>query len=55
MVGRADGLLAIIALPFLLAAALVPVTAVPVSSLFGAAAIPATGGLGYALFGAPPN
>lgn len=55
MVGRADRLLAGIALPLVCAAALAPVTAVPLPYLLGAGAIPASGSLGYALFRGPPR
>jgi hypothetical protein len=47
---RVDWLLALIASPLILAAALAPVLSVPLSYALGIGAIPASGGLGYALF-----
>lgn len=50
---RVDWLLALIASPLVLAAALAPLLSVPLSFALGIGAIPASGGLGYALFGSP--
>lgn len=48
---RVDWLLALIASPLVLAAVLAPLLSVPLSYALGIGAIPASGGLGYALFG----
>ena len=49
----ADRLLAAIALPLVLAGALGAAASVPLAYARGLGAIPAGGGLGYALFGSP--
>ena len=51
----ADLLLAGIALPLLVAFAAVLVTSIGVALAFGAASLPASGTLGYALFFSPPD
>ena len=51
----ADLLLAGIALPLLVALVAVLVTSIGVAMAFGAASLPASGTLGYALFFSPPK
>ena len=51
--GPADGFLALIALPLVLAAAAAPLVQVQLSYLLGIGAIPSVGSLGYALFWTP--
>jgi hypothetical protein len=51
--GRADRLLALIALPLVLAAAAAPLVSVPFAYLLGAGAIPSAGSLRYAFFCTP--
>lgn len=51
--GRADRLLALIALPLVVAAAVAPLVSVPLSYLLGVGAIPSVGSLGYALVRPP--
>lgn len=54
-VTRHDLLLAVIGLPILLAAIAGTVLSVPLTYALGAGSVPASGGLGYALFYRPPE